>query len=140
MSIIDKVFSFMSSNKEPKQLRNPFIGITYSYSPLRLKAYSNEKAILTIELVYSGEISAISSLEVNLQTGLSFDSTNINKKKIIRLGELNNNEKKSLELEIFSTVNTPKGSYKVELIANVHDKDYGQILRQFKKSFEIRVE
>ncbi|MCX8000660.1 MAG: hypothetical protein N3A69_17225, partial [Leptospiraceae bacterium] len=89
---------------------------------------------------YTGEIPALISFEINLQTGLSFDSTNINKKKVIRIGEMNNNERKDFEIEVFSTVNTPKGNYKVELVANVHDKDFNQILRQFKKSFEIRVE
>lgn len=120
-------------------VKNPLITISYSLLPVRLKSYSSEKTALKIDINYLGEKPSICSLTISLQSGLSFDTTNLNRKKEIRLGLIEPGDKKSQEFDVYSTVTTPPGDYKITISSNVHDGNYNQVLRSFEKSFELRV-
>lgn len=140
MGVFDSLKSFFGGKDQQLGLpKNPIITLNYSLLPMRLRAHSSERLVLTINIQYLGDKPSICSLTIFLQTGLSFDTTNLNKRKEIRLGQLENGEKKTQDVEIYSTVNTPPGDYKVQVKAHVHDTDYNKVVRSFEKSFEIRV-
>jgi len=76
---------------------------------------------------------------VFLQQGLSFDTTNINRKKEVRLGMLNSSSEKKLDMDIMSSSSTAPGDYQIKVIAYVHDNNYNQVVRSFEKSVNLRV-
>ncbi len=139
MGILDNIRSVFQQKKQFQTPKSSVITITHSFLPLRLKANTQDKTTLTVNLDLVSDFSAMCSLVITLQNGLSFDMTNLNRKKELRLGMLEPNTRKTVEVDIYSTVNTPANSYQIKLVANVHDNSYSKIIRSFEKVIEIRV-
>ena len=131
------IFNLFGKKEAP--LEGKIYGISFQAHPLRLVAYKNNPLTFAIELSNNFTSSQLTSVVIKLPKTLGFDQSALSNAKEIRLGDLNPGERKSLNLDIWSTQRTKPGDYKLEIYVISHYRNYAYVLNEIKKEFNLRV-
>ncbi|MEM0086684.1 MAG: hypothetical protein QW774_00100 [Candidatus Micrarchaeaceae archaeon] len=105
------------------------------------KLYANKRSNSSLSITLRNEMSEpmLTSVVIELPSGLSFDEIGLEKAKEVRLGEIAQNEEKSASVNIHSDVGTDAGDYTITITAFAHYRDYGHVLNGVRKRMMIEV-
>ena len=120
----------------------PFSAAIYSLSvslhPLRLPARRPDYVKLDLTVRNAFDRPLLTSVVLRVPKELGFDQSAISHEREIRLGELAGGESKNMRVLLYGTSRTGPGTYKVEVFALSHYRDYSYVLNEVRKTVELR--
>ncbi len=122
------------NRKDPGQYASKLpLSINTEFVPYKLKAREKSSSTLIIRVKNLSDEPILSSVSVALPGQISLDEIGLEKRKDVKIGELNPKEEKESKIEIHSGVGTEKGDYTISLTAYVHYRDYSHVANAVKK-------
>lgn len=119
-------------------MSNPF-DLSFSFHPLRLNAHKQDYIELAIALKNVSVDEQLTSLTITVPHGLGFEQTGLSQERELRFNFLKPGEEKRFKINIYSNQRTKPGAYVVKLYAASHYRNYGYVINQLAKTFDLRV-
>ncbi len=116
----------------------PYV-IATEFTPYKLYANKKSSTTMSIKLKNNTNEALLTSMVIELPQKLGFDQVGVAKQKEIRVGKLNPNEEKILNMDIFSSIDADTGDYTINLTAIAHYLDYGHVINSVRKRTLIGV-
>ncbi|OIO21384.1 hypothetical protein COV61_03035 [Candidatus Micrarchaeota archaeon CG11_big_fil_rev_8_21_14_0_20_47_5] len=131
-------FDFLGGKGEGEKEPDVPYKLDTRFNPMRLAARRDTSVDLVIEVKNLAGEAVLASLLLAVPKSLGVDSTCINKKKEIRIGNLAPGESKTIVVQIHGNSLTQAGEYTVGMVAYAHYRDYKHILNSMKKTVTLR--
>ncbi|MGC8680092.1 MAG: hypothetical protein ACP5RI_01620 [Candidatus Micrarchaeia archaeon] len=136
MGILD---FFGRGNKNSNSEKTPIYMIFTEWVPYKL--YSNRKSSskLNIRIKNMTKDVALTSVSISLPPQLSFDNMSLEKEKTIKIGEIQPQEEKEVNVDVMTTLNSDPGEYTITLTATSHYRDYDHVINSIEKKTTVQV-
>lgn len=113
--------------------------LSIAFRPLRLSARADGSVDLLATVHNVSGMPQMCSLVVEVPKSLGFDGVGLHKTKELRLGQLGPDEQKEAAVTIVGGGQTQPGSYRLQVTAYAHYRDYTHVLNSVSKTVELRV-
>lgn len=116
----------------------PYV-ISGEWFPYKLYADKKCHSTLSLRVENKSKDKLLTSVSLKLPSQLSFDETGILHEKEFKLGEMDSNDIKGLEVNVYNNMKADTGEYTVQVIVSSHYKDYDHIMNSIMKKELINV-
>ena len=139
MVLLIKV-GFLDNLFGKKEVISPYIyTLECSLHPFRLPAYRNDAVDLEVSVRNNSDQPLLTSIVTVCSQAVGFDNLGLQQQHESRLGELKPGETRFLKIAVHSTPKSAPGTYKLNVFAISHYRDYAHILNEVKRTLEVRV-
>lgn len=107
--------------------------------PFRLAKTDKHGVDLDVLVRNRSTRAVLSSVVIQLPSGLGFDSSGLNTEKDIRLGEFAPADVKTFSFPVYANARAMDGEYKIRVRAIVHYRGYQLVEREYAQTLVLRV-
>lgn len=136
MGILD-IFGKKDAAKEIT--KGPPYSVATELVPYKLYAKKGSSATLKIKLKNLTKDILLTSVVAEVPAKLGFDEMLVSKQRELRVGEVNPDEEKELNLALYSSLGSDPGEYTLTLTTIAHYRDYAHVLNAVKKRVSVEV-
>ncbi len=132
------IFDVFKKSDEGAGPRSPyFVGI--SVTPYRLHANRRDSVMVTVNVRNLTKDPLMTSVEMELPSGLSFDDIGMVRKKLFKLDSLDPGKEKEVKANVLGNVKTDKGDYTMNVVTTAHFRDYDHVVNAVRKTHTLGV-
>lgn len=120
-----------------KSYKMPYI-LKVNMRPFRLKAKQNNSVNLEIIVKNVSDEEKLTSVKVKTSRWLGTDATLLKKEVIVKLGKMQPDELKTVNVRVHGSSATPQGNHSIAVLVLSHFRDYDQFMNIVRKKIQVR--
>jgi uncharacterized membrane protein len=135
VSILGILDIFGKRNEKTDAANGPTFMVSTELFPYKLEARKSSTATLSVKIRNVTKDVLLASVVV--EVGL--DEMNLSKQKDLKVGEMQPQELKEVQVKLYSGLKSDPGEYTLTLTAIAHYRDYTHVLNEVRKRVAVEI-
>jgi uncharacterized membrane protein len=139
VSILGILDIFGKRNEKTDAANGPTFMVSTELFPYKLEARKSITATLSVKIRNVTKDVLLASVVVEVPSQLGLDEMNLSKQKDLKVGEMQPQELKEVQVKLYSGLKSDPGEYTLTLTAIAHYRDYTHVLNEVRKRVAVEI-